>query len=157
MRPLYTIGHSRHSMEQFVELLRRHGVARVVDVRSFPSSRMAPQFNRPQLEAALGAAGIAYEWRGAELGGRGREAYDVIRRKPGFQQAVRELIVGSQEQPTAMMCAEEDPFTCHRRILITRSLLEDFSFLAVEHIRKDGQAQPEPGFPDSAVQLGLGF
>jgi len=154
---LYSIGHSRLEIELFIELLKRHGVTSIVDVRSFPASRIAPQFNRAELEAALTEAGIAYHFAGAQLGGKGRESYEKIRQSPPFRQRMRELITQARETPTAIMCAEEDPFTCHRRFLITRSLMEDFAFLNVQHIRKDGSLQEEPGFPESAVQMALGF
>ncbi len=157
MRPIFSIGHSRLGIEDFVKLLEDHGIKTLVDVRSFPSSKIAPQFNRDELTAALTAAGIGYVWTGATMGGRGRESYEKIRQKPNFQEAMRELIRTSQEQPTALMCAEEDPFTCHRRFLISRSLFEDFAFLNVQHIRKDGSVQEEPGFPDTAIQMALGF
>jgi uncharacterized protein (DUF488 family) len=140
-----------------VKLLEQYGIKTLVDVRSFPSSKIAPQFNRDELTSALEAAGIGYLWTGSTMGGRGRETYEKIRQKSNFQEAMRELIRTSQEQPTALMCAEEDPFTCHRRFLISRSLFEDFAFLNVQHIRKDGSVQEEPGFPDTAIQMGLGF
>jgi uncharacterized protein (DUF488 family) len=157
MRPIFSVGHSRHAMADFLKLLQEHGVKALVDVRSFPSSKIAPHFNRENLAPALHAAGISYFWSGAVLGGRGRESYQSIRQKPAFKDALRDLIRHSQERPTVLMCAEEDPYTCHRRFLITRSLLEDFAFINVQHIRKDGRLLEEPGFPESAVQLTLGL
>ncbi len=144
-------------MADFLKLLEQHGVKALIDVRSFPSSKIAPHFNREVLAPALVASGIRYSWSGAVLGGRSRESYQNIRQKPAFKDALRDLIRDSQETPTALMCAEEDPYTCHRRFLITRSLLEDFSFINVQHIRKDGSLLEEPGFPESAVQLTLGL
>lgn len=91
------------------------------------------------------------------MGGMRRESYTQLRDTQGFRQAVRELIVSSQAKPTAMMCAEEDPNQCHRRFLITRALMEDFSFVDILHIREDASAQAEAGFPESAVQLTLGI
>ena len=66
---LYTIGHSTHTLEEFVRLLRAHSVARVADVRSIPRSRHVPQFNREALEAGLRGAGLGYSHLAA-LGGR---------------------------------------------------------------------------------------
>ena len=157
MQSLFTIGHSNHSIEAFVRLLLVYNIAQVVDVRSFPSSRFSPQFNGQALKDALAAVGIDYIYAGQQLGGRKRLAYSEQRQTPGFRQALRELIKQSQERPTAMMCAEEDPYQCHRRFLISRSLMEDFAFLDIEHIRKDATLMVEPGFPESAVQLTLGI
>ncbi len=154
-QPLYTIGHSNHSIEAFVSLLLAHNISRVVDVRSFPSSRYSPHFNQAPLTAALEAAGIRYEWAGKHLGGRNRTPYAQLRGTAAFRQALRDLIAQSQQSPTTLMCAEEDPFDCHRRFLITRALLEDFHFSEVLHIRKDFSLLPEPGFPASPLQLSL--
>jgi len=155
MQPLFTIGHSNHAPEAFVKLLLAHNIAYLVDVRTFPGSRHNPQFNRPELETALPAAGIGYEWAGRHLGGRTRAPYSHLRQTPAFRNALRELIRLSQSRNTVIMCAEEDPFDCHRRFLISRALMEDFAFSAIEHIRKDATILHEPGFPESALQLSL--
>ena len=156
METLFTIGHSNHSIEAFVKLLLAHNIAQVVDVRTFPSSRFSPHFNQDALRESLAAAGINYLWAGKQLGGKGK-TNSQLRQTAAFRQAIKELIRQSQEQPTVMMCAEEDPFQCHRRYLLARSLMEDFSFVEIEHIRKDSTVQMEHGFPDSSVQLTLGI
>lgn len=154
---LYTIGHSNHPVEVFVKLLLAHNIAQLVDVRTFPSSRFSPQFERDKLRAALADAGIDYIWAGKELGGKRREPNHELRQTPGFRAALRDLVNRSQSQATVIMCAEEDPFQCHRRFLIARALMEDLAFVEIEHIRKDSTLQREPGFPESAVQLTLGI
>src|SRR5262245_11231288 len=75
---ILTIGHSNHTMAVFLELLAKHGIEVVVDVRSAPYSRYVPHFNKPSLEEALGQTPIKYLYLGRELGGRpdGREYYD---------------------------------------------------------------------------------
>ena len=65
-----TIGHSNHTIERFMELLRQHHVTAVADVRSAPYSHMHVQFNRKALASALKQEGIAYSFLGKELGGR---------------------------------------------------------------------------------------
>jgi uncharacterized protein (DUF488 family) len=157
MQSLFTIGHSNHSIDAFVKLLLAHNIAQVVDVRTFPSSRYSPHFNQQPLSEALAAAGIEYIWAGKVLGGRRKESNTGLRQTAAFKGALRDLIRQSQQQNIAMMCAEEDPFQCHRRYLIARALMEDFSFLDIEHIRKDSTLQREPGFPESVVQLTLGI
>jgi uncharacterized protein (DUF488 family) len=67
---LFSIGHSNHSFERFMGLLRDTGIETVADVRTRPVSRFCPQFNKAALEKSLGAAGISYIFLGKELGGR---------------------------------------------------------------------------------------
>ena len=66
---IYTVGHSNHTIDHFLLLLRRHGISAIGDVRSIPYSRFAPHFNRRDLSVALRTAGITYVFLGRELGG----------------------------------------------------------------------------------------
>ena len=157
MQPLFTIGHSRHPIEKFLELLLLHKIAHLVDVRTFPSSRLSPQFHRSALEPTLKAAGLQYHYEGKTLGGRGRESYEELRKTLPFRQALKDLENLSQSANTAIMCAEENPYQCHRRFLIARSLWQDRDFREILHIRKDGELVQEPGFGEQAVQLSLGW
>src|SRR5437870_5320444 len=68
--PVLTIGHSTHSMDAFIALLRQHGVTALADVRSAPFSRFNPQFNKEALKHSLKAHGIKYVFLGRELGAR---------------------------------------------------------------------------------------
>src|ERR1700761_2666928 len=76
---IYTIGHSNHSIEQFVALLKRHEITALADVRSTPYSRFNPQFRRESLQTSLAGVGIQYVFLGEELGARSRdpEVYDL--------------------------------------------------------------------------------
>ncbi|KKM26562.1 hypothetical protein LCGC14_1583570, partial [marine sediment metagenome] len=67
---MFTIGHSNHSIENFLSLLRQHHIRAVVDVRSKPYSRFSPHFCRDALRDHVRGAGIDYYWAGKELGGR---------------------------------------------------------------------------------------
>src|SRR5690606_26295723 len=67
---IYTVGHSLHASGHFVHLLLSHAIARLVDVRSHPASKRAPQFGKAALAAALGARSIDYVFLGRALGGR---------------------------------------------------------------------------------------
>jgi uncharacterized protein (DUF488 family) len=152
---VYTIGHSRHPWDKFLALLQRHGIQRVVDARSRPFSRFNPHFNRDRMKAALAAAGIAYDWRGEALGGRptdprflgsdgalDREAlwgWDVL------QTGLEEVASRASAERQALLCAEENPMTCHRRSLLTPPLLK--RGLDVLHIRGDGRIEPERELP----------
>jgi hypothetical protein len=146
-----TIGHSNHTLEHFLCLLKAHGVQVVVDSRSQPYSKYATQFDHDALRLALQDAGIRYLYLGRELGGRpeGDEFYDdeghvLYGRVAGtslFQEGLSRLERGIHEYNVALLCAEENPAACHRRLLVGRVLL-DHGF-QVEHIRGDGRIQTE--------------
>jgi uncharacterized protein (DUF488 family) len=148
---LLTIGHSNHSMEHLLELLRLHSVQVVADVRSSPYSKYTTQFDREPLAEALRAAGFQYVYLGSELGGRprgdqyydaaGHVLYDKVVESPGFHEGVVRLEGGLRQYVVAALCAEENPAGCHRRLLVGRVLGE--RGVAVDHIRGDGRLQTE--------------
>lgn len=145
---VYTIGHSNHTLEVFLELLAQHSITAVVDVRTSPYSRFCPWFNREFLKPALGEAGIRYLFFGAEFGARrseeecyvgGKVDFDLVRKAELFRKGIQRLREGASEFKVAMMCAEKDPIDCHRTILVARSLsLEGFD---VRHILADGNVE----------------
>jgi uncharacterized protein (DUF488 family) len=146
-----TIGHSNHTVEHFVSLLKMHGVEVVVDERSQPYSKYATQFDQDALKLVLQQAGIRYLYLGRELGGRpegdefydeeGHVLYDRVAATGLFREGVKRLEKGIREYSVAMLCAEENPAACHRRLLVSRVLLEHG--IHVEHIRGDGRLQTE--------------
>lgn len=128
---IFTIGHSTHSAEEFVGLLRKHRVEAVADVRSSPFSRFNPQFNRDNLEDALKAHGIRYVFLGTELGARsrdrscyedGRVVYERLSRTELFQSGLDRVERGSHKFRIALMCAEKEPLECHRTLLVADAL-----------------------------------
>ena len=74
-RDVLTVGHSNHTLDEFIALLRRHGITAVADVRSTPYSRLNPTFNRKAIESELKTRGIAYIFLGRELGARSDERF----------------------------------------------------------------------------------
>ncbi|MDA0228948.1 MAG: DUF488 domain-containing protein [Proteobacteria bacterium] len=132
-RILHTIGHSNHSLDKFLSLLAAHEISILIDVRSWPSSRRLPHFNRAELQESATAAGLGYLWFGKELGGKN----DGDTAAPAFRTRIGELAELAEREQIAMMCAEEDPSRCHRKQLLGRPLTE----LGVEivHIRGDGR------------------
>ena len=146
---LFSIGHSNHSIDKLLNLLRSGGVTAVVDVRSRPYSGRYPQFNRPELEVALREADLAYEFLGHELGGRpgsmslydsyGRVDYDLVRRTEAFKRGVDQLMKGCERQRIAMLCSEEDPLECHRGLMIAPAMVE--RGIAPMHLRGDGSLE----------------
>jgi uncharacterized protein (DUF488 family) len=148
MTSIYTIGHSNHQADEFLELLRQHRIKVLVDVRSNPYSRYVPQANREILARALEAAGIAYRWLGDRLGGKpeGEVAdYDQLRETPAFQQGISDLLTIATENRVVVMCAEGDHRQCHRYKLIAPALVEHG--VHVLHIQPDGSVVDEDREP----------
>jgi uncharacterized protein (DUF488 family) len=129
--PLFTVGHSNRPLEAFLEILKAHGVERVIDVRRFPASRKWPHFDRAALERSLPAAGIEYVAM-PELGGRRKprpdsphtawrveafRGYADFMDSPAFAEALERLERLARERPSALMCAEALPWRCHRSLI----------------------------------------
>lgn len=129
---LYTVGHSTRSLAEFAEVLRAHGVRRVVDVRTVPRSRHNPQFDKDALGKSLRARRIAYRhlkalgglrharkdstlnagWRNASFRG-----YADYMQTPEFEAGLKTLLEIAGKRPTAVMCAEAVPWRCHRSMI----------------------------------------
>ena len=145
---LFTIGHSNLRLEEFLDLLSRHGVEVLVDVRTAPYSRYCPQFNRPELKQAIESAGLCYRFAGQALGGKppdgrlrgddGTPDYDKIASTDLYRDGLSRLEALAVDQCVAIMCSEADPAHCHREKLIARSLRA--RGLEVTHIMPDGSA-----------------
>ena len=144
-----TVGHSNHPPETFVNLLARHGVDEVVDVRSAPYSRYTPHFNHDALQNMLDDIGIGYTYLGGELGGRpadrscydadGRVVYDRVAATDSFDGALRQVIRVADENRLVILCTEKEPLECHRTLLVARALAE--RGVAVAHIQADGSLE----------------
>ena len=151
---LYTIGHSRHSSQQLIDLIGAWRVTKLVDVRRIPFSRHNPQFNRDKLARDLLQHGIAY-WHLEVLGGLRdpvaaggsrnigwqnpffRSYADHAQTKP-FLEALHSLALAAVQQTCAIMCAEADWRQCHRQIISDYLVLRDFE---VVHILPDGATE----------------
>ncbi|MDX6672344.1 MAG: hypothetical protein QOI91_2707 [Solirubrobacteraceae bacterium] len=148
---MWTIGHSNHDLEWFIDLLRGQRINFAVDVRSYPYSRHAPQFNREELESALRNNGVGYLFLGDALGGRpgrdehydadGHAIYEEMAREPSFAAAIDRLLDGAGGHRLALMCSEADPHDCHRRLLVGKVLAERGAEL--RHILRDGTVTTE--------------
>jgi uncharacterized protein (DUF488 family) len=161
---IFTIGHSTRPIEEFLALLERSKIERLVDVRAFPGSRRFPQFNREALADSLSSAGIEYLHRAA-LGGRRRlsrgappsawrnesfHAYAEYMRTPEFREALNDLTALSEARRTVVMCSDAVPWRCHRT-LISDALAARGA--AVEHIL-DGGVSPHVLTSFAVVQMG---
>ena len=148
MKTLFTIGHSDLPVSHLVSLLKAHRVEAVADVRSSPYSQRHPQFNRENLEASLRGAGMKYVFMGRELGARreekecyveGRADYKLIAKTPLFREGLERVRRGLEKMPIALLCAEGDPLTCHRTVLVCRNLRGEG--IEIQHIRRDGSLE----------------
>jgi uncharacterized protein (DUF488 family) len=165
---LFTIGHSKHELPRFLQLLQDAGVTAVGDVRSQPASFRYPQYNRPELEKSLDDAGIPYVFLGRQLGGRppglelydedGRVNYERVRRTRNFQQGLDRVCQGLEEHAIALVCSEEEPLECHRGLLIAPALVE--RGLAPVHLRGDGTQETTREFEErllAETKVGIGL
>jgi len=147
---VYSIGHSTRPLDEFLGLLRAHGVTHLVDARTVPRSRRNPQYNREALPEALRPAGIGYAhvpglgglrrprrdsvntaWRNA-----GFRGYADYMQTPEFAESLEALIALAAREHVAVMCAEAVPWRCHRSLIADALTVRQVS---VEHILDGGR------------------
>lgn len=150
MTTVFTIGHSTHPLDAFLDLLRGAGIRRLVDVRTAPGSKRHPHFARHALAGSLPEAGIAYEWWGEDLGGwrkpRPDSRHTALRNESfrgyadhmetdPFRRALERLVSASEEAPTAIMCSEAVWWRCHRSMVADALVAGGHE---VRHVMPDG-------------------
>lgn len=148
---VFTIGHSIHSLEKLMSLLSANRIDVLVDIRSEPYSRKVSHFNKDNLEKEIKKRGLKYLFLGKELGGRptkrqfydqeGFVLYSKIADSPDFKSGLELVLNGIEKFRVALMCSEENPANCHRRLLVGRVLAS--GGVEVFHIRADGSIQSE--------------
>jgi uncharacterized protein (DUF488 family) len=157
-----TIGHSTHSIEEFIRMLEGHRVRQLVDVRTIPKSRHNPQFNRENLPASLHLAGIGYVhmpglgglrhprkdsmntgWRNASFRG-----YADYMQTPEFGENLDHLIQLAREAPSAIMCAEAVPWRCHRSLIADALVVRGLPVMEIMNVTK---SQPHTLTPFAKV------
>jgi uncharacterized protein (DUF488 family) len=142
MADIFTIGHSNLEINRFIGILKDNEISVVVDIRSVPFSRFSPQYNRKNLENEFAKRSILYEYEGNDLGGRikDKECYitktipdrktniaqlidfTVLENKIWFQNGIKKIIELSSGNKTVIMCSEENPDNCHRKLLVGKKL-----------------------------------
>jgi len=165
-RPVvFTIGHSTRTLEQFLSLLKAHGVKRLVDVRTLPRSRHNPQYNREVLPRSLEDAGIGYThmpalgglrhagknspntgWRNSSFRG-----FADYMQSQEFESALEELVELAEERQVALMCAEAVPWRCHRSLIADALLVRQ---IPTEHIMSASSRHPHILTPFAKVHGG---
>ena len=151
MTEILTIGHSNHDLLDFLNILAKYGVGALVDVRSDPYSRYAPQFNKSDVQRHVEAAGIEYRYSGAYVGGNpkdpslltpsGKPDYDKLAATDEFQNELRLVVELAEKKTVALMCSEADPMACHRERIIAH-VLRSWG-VKVTHIMPDGSIGEE--------------
>ena len=146
---VWTIGHSKHEVHTFIELLKSNSIEAIADVRSTPYSQMYQQFNREALSRDLRDSNISYSFFGDSLGGRppedelydesGYVYYNRVSKIARFQDGVDALVELAKNKKVALMCSEGSPINCHRTLLVGRVLLE--RGIVVNNILPDGSIQ----------------
>jgi len=113
---IWTVGHSNRSIEKFLTLLEEHGIKVLVDIRSFPTSKIE-HFKREEMERWLPQHGIEYVWLGKELGGYRRGGYGAHMKTELFREGIEKLLELARQKRVCIMCMEKNPKYCHRRFL----------------------------------------
>ena len=162
---ILTIGHSTRAIDEFIAMLRQHGVERLVDIRTIPRSRHNPQFNGDALAKSLAREGIVYAhlkelgglrhprrdsvnagWRNASFHG-----YADYMQTEEFEEAVRRLLQMCGEKRCAVMCAEAVPWRCHRSLLADALVARG---IGVEHILGAGRRNAHSLTPFAKIENG---
>ena len=143
---IYTVGHSTHPIEVFLDLLKAYSINCLIDVRSVAASSYNPQYNKEPLTNFLKTNGITYMHFAEEFGARhtdpdllddeGKVNFELVRKSWNFKQGVERLWQGIDKGFTiALMCSESEPFDCHRFSMVSIALEKDG--FDVKHILKD--------------------
>jgi uncharacterized protein (DUF488 family) len=159
---ILTIGHSTHSIDEFLETLAAYGVEQLIDVRTIPKSRRNPQFHQDNLPASLEDAHIQYRHM-PELGGLRHARKDSINtgwknasfrgyadymQTHEFDEGLRRLIDAAEERRTVIMCAEAVPWRCHRSLIADALAARG---IAVEHIMSKTSRKPHAYTPFARI------
>jgi uncharacterized protein (DUF488 family) len=128
---VWTIGHSTRSLEALLDLVARHKIEAVADVRRYPGSRRWPHFAREPLAMALEGRGLGYLWL-PELGGRRTPSpespntawrsasfrgYADYMATEAFAEGLDRLVNLASGLRVAVMCAESLWWRCHRGLI----------------------------------------
>jgi uncharacterized protein (DUF488 family) len=148
MNELFTIGYSPHTLDSFLHVLSKHEITALVDVRSSPYSQYKPEFNQESLKDFLIKHNISYVFLGDYCGARiedsscyinGKVDYLLVAKNQKFREGLERIKKGMENYRIALMCAEKDPITCHRTVLICRNLVS--SKIMIRHILGDGNVE----------------
>ncbi|MBQ4060371.1 MAG: DUF488 domain-containing protein [Lachnospiraceae bacterium] len=149
MNTIYTIGHSQHSIEYFVSLLRKHNIDYIIDVRSTPYSKFSSDYNKDNLQIVLPRYDVCYAHMGKCFGARqdneklyteeGYLDFEKMINSDNYRRGLENVMKGMQQHRIALMCLEKKPVDCHRAIMVANGFYR--AGCQVEHILVDGSIQ----------------
>jgi len=152
---IWTIGHSTHSLDDFISLLSAFSISVVADVRNFPGSKRYPHFNKEALEHSLPLKTIHYIHL-KELGGRRKpvagsvntawknsafRGYADYMETPAFKHGIEQLEKLALKEPTVFMCAEAVWWSCHRSLIADYLKIREWQVL---HIMNESKVVEHP-------------
>jgi uncharacterized protein (DUF488 family) len=147
-KTIYTIGYSPHILDSFLRVIKKHNITAIADVRSSPYSQFKPEFNKDILSVFLNKNEVAYVFMGDLCGARvedqscyvnGKVDYALVAENPKFKEGLERIINGMKKFRIALMCAEKDPITCHRTILVCRNLAS--MGINIKHLLSNGKTE----------------
>jgi uncharacterized protein (DUF488 family) len=163
---MYTIGYGNRDPENFIFLLKKFSIKYLVDIRTKPYSKFAPQFNQHELKILLESQGVTYVFMGDLIGGiprdpscyniEGKVDYGILKTKDFFLQGIRRLKTAHDKGISiVLMCSESKPSECHRSKLIGQLLKKENIMLT--HIDEKGNLKDQitvmnelnNGFPET--------
>lgn len=110
---IFTLGHSNRTIFEFIGILKDNGISIIVDVRTIPSSRYCPHFNKNALQAKLAKENIQYLFRGNNLGGKAVNT--------NYGESIDEVVQIAETSTVCILCSEKDYKTCHRYLTLEPS------------------------------------
>jgi uncharacterized protein (DUF488 family) len=155
---LYSVGHSNRTVEQFLDILKAHGIQKVVDIRMIPKSRRNPQFNQESLGESLKKVHILYEYL-KELGGLRHPVKDSLNTgwenlsfrgfadyiaTLDFKKGLNRLKKIAMGKKTVMMCAEAVPWRCHRSFIADALTKQKWQVFDIQSKRTARLHKPTP-------------
>ena len=155
MKTIFTIGHSNHPFEEFLEMLKAFEIETLVDIRRYPGSRKYPHFNKDHLEKSLPEKEIQY-LHYEDLGGRRKvkpdshntawrldsfRGYADYMETDSFQKAIEKLETLAKEKRVAYMCSEAVWWSCHRSLVSDYLKNEGWN---VQHIMSKTKSNEHP-------------
>lgn len=144
---VYTVGHSNRSISKFSDLLKKHRVETLIDVRRFPTSKVE-HFKGEEMKRWLSERGVRYIWLGNELGGYRRGGYKAYTEKEAYRKGIQRLLELARQGRVAVMCLEVSPKGCHRRY-ISQSLRE-LGVRVLHIIKEDTVVERSPSSTSTA-------
>lgn len=144
MYNLYTIGYSSFQLRDFIKILMKEEVNALADVRSRPYSKTFPDYNMNNLKMSLKPYHIAYVPMCDQLGAQpknpsvytdGHVDFNKFAKSDTFLEGCERLKNGLTNYTICIMCAEKDPLTCHRAILVAHNMKSLYPKINIYHIQ----------------------